>query len=342
MLIVAGISLVAYADEGADAGAVSEGMLAAQSSLAMQGTTTYSYTLSDQFETTNADTYNYFTFTISSRSHVYALVKTPYKYAVVAIYNSSGNTVSNENNTRQSSNSLGSLYTYRNSKNLESGTYRLYVGLTSYTDDLSVLITSEPVVSLSRPTITSLKSPSGGKATVKTSAVKDALSYQYQFSKSTSFSGAKTITKPTTTCTATSLAKGTYYYVRVRPYTVYNDGLAVYGNWSRAQAVYVKKLSNSVTISTGSKTFKYANLKKSSRSFFVTADDQRNAKLTYKIDSAPSKAKRYLSLNKSSGKFTVKKGLRKGTYTIKLKVSAAATKNYKAASKTKQITLKVV
>ena len=41
-----------------------------------------------------------------------------------------------------------------------------------------------------------------------------------------------------------------------------------------------------------------------------------------------------------TGKVTVKKGLKKGTYKVKIKVSAAAVTNYNAASATK--TIKVV
>ena len=58
-------------------------------------------------------------------------------------------------------------------------------------------------------------------------------------------------------------------------------------------------------------------------------------KLSYAITSGPAG----ISIGKTSGKLTVKKGMPKGTYTVKVKVKAAATKNYKKATKT--VTLKV-
>lgn len=43
----------------------------------------------------------------------------------------------------------------------------------------------------------------------------------------------------------------------------------------------------------------------------------------------------------STGKFTVKKGLKKGTYKVKVKISAAAKGNYSAGSRIVTITVKV-
>ena len=61
-------------------------------------------------------------------------------------------------------------------------------------------------------------------------------------------------------------------------------------------------------------------------------------KVTYKKASGSSK----LSIDKKTGKVTVKKGAKKGSYTAKIKVSAASTANYQAASKTVKVTVKVV
>ena len=46
------------------------------------------------------------------------------------------------------------------------------------------------------------------------------------------------------------------------------------------------------------------------------------------------------SINKKSGKVTIKKGLRKGTYKVTVKVSAAGNADYK--SKTKEVTFKMI
>lgn len=58
-------------------------------------------------------------------------------------------------------------------------------------------------------------------------------------------------------------------------------------------------------------------------------------KVTYK----KLKGNKKITVNKKNGKVTVKKGLKRGTYKIKVRVTAAGTKNYKKLSKT--ITLKV-
>ena len=60
-------------------------------------------------------------------------------------------------------------------------------------------------------------------------------------------------------------------------------------------------------------------------------------KVTYAKASGSSAA---LTINKTTGKVTVRKGTKKGTYTIKVKVTAAGNANYKAGSKT--LTCKVV
>lgn len=52
------------------------------------------------------------------------------------------------------------------------------------------------------------------------------------------------------------------------------------------------------------------------------------------------KAKKYLKLNAKTGKLTIRKGTPKGTYKLKLRVSAAGNHNYKAGGRT--VAVKVV
>jgi hypothetical protein len=68
----------------------------------------------------------------------------------------------------------------------------------------------------------------------------------------------------------------------------------------------------------------------------ATATGDKNAKVTFKKTSGSKK----ISVSKA-GKVTVKKGTKKGTYKIKVKATKAATKNYKAASKSRTITVTV-
>ena len=61
-------------------------------------------------------------------------------------------------------------------------------------------------------------------------------STNYKFKK-----GVKTVYSPTTTYTIKKLAKGKRYYVKVCPYTVYNDGTYVFGQNSYVKQVFIKK-----------------------------------------------------------------------------------------------------
>lgn len=100
------------------------------------------------------------------------------------------------------------------------------------------------------------------------------------------------------------------------------------------------KASNSITKYTSKKTLKYKTLKKRAQAFKIAAVDKFKAKKTYKLTKVPKKAKKYIKVSKA-GKVTVKKGIKKGTYKIKVRITAPATKNYKALKVTKQITIKV-
>ena len=53
------------------------------------------------------------------------------------------------------------------------------------------------------------------------------------------------------------------------------------------------------------------------------------------------KGNKKIKINKKTGKLRVKKGLRKGTYKVKVRVNAAGNENYKAASRTVTFKIKV-
>ena len=64
--------------------------------------------------------------------------------------------------------------------------------------------------------------------------------------------------------------------------------------------------------------------------------------LTYKLGGVSKKKfKKYFKVDKKTGAITVRKGLKKGKYTVKVKVVAKATKNYKGATRTAKVTVKV-
>ena len=99
------------------------------------------------------------------------------------------------------------------------------------------------------------------------------------------------------------------------------------------------KKANTLVAKGKTATVKFANLKK------------KNQTVTAKKAFAISKAQGAVTYKKASGnkkitvakngKITVKKGLKKGAYKVKVKVTAAGNANYKPATKTVTVTIKV-
>ena len=103
----------------------------------------------------------------------------------------------------------------------------------------------------------------------------------------------------------------------------------------------INKAANKITkYSPASKTFKVKKLKKKGLSFTVKATAKEKAKTTFKLASVTKKAKKYIKVS-SKGKVTIKKGLPKGKYNLKIKITTAATANYKKTVITKTIKITV-
>ena len=128
---------------------------------------------------------------------------------------------------------------------------------------------------------------------------------------------------------------GTYYVKATVAADTYHYAAA-----SKAVKLVINKAANSATNVTASKTYKYSTLKKNAQSFTIAATVKESAKKTFVLSSVPTKAKKYITVS-SAGKVTIKKGLAKGTYTIKVKITAAATTNYKATAVVKAIKIVV-
>ena len=128
-------------------------------------------------------------------------------------------------------------------------------------------------------------------------------------------------------------------------YTVTVNGK---GNYDGAiTATYtIKKAANPLSIKNKTTTVKYSKLKRKSQGIAVTKaiafTKKGVGKLSYKLASvSKGKFKKYFKVNATSGKITVKKGLKKGTYKLKVAVKAGGNDNY-LASKAKTITCKIV
>ncbi len=105
-------------------------------------------------------------------------------------------------------------------------------------------------------------------------------------------------------------------------------------------APVVVKKANTLKASAKKVTVKYSKLKKKNQTINVgKAMTVSNAKgtVSYKKSSGNGK----ITINKKTGKITVKKGLKKGTYKVKIKVTAAGNATYKAATKTVTVKIKV-
>ncbi|MBR0398459.1 MAG: hypothetical protein IJI10_09355 [Eubacterium sp.] len=99
----------------------------------------------------------------------------------------------------------------------------------------------------------------------------------------------------------------------------------------------IAKAKPTVKVKTASKKLKLKKVKKKKQTFAIGASVTGNGKLSYKISKYKGKAKKYIKINKSNGKITVKKGTPKGTYTVTVQVTAAASTNYNAATLSKNI-----
>lgn len=100
-----------------------------------------------------------------------------------------------------------------------------------------------------------------------------------------------------------------------------------------ATGIYVVT-NNTLDVKGKTATVKYSKLKKKAQyldvSKIMSFADEGQGEKTYTLASAKKSGKsykKYFKINESTGKLTVKKGLKKGTYTVKAKVKAAGESN---------------
>ena len=109
--------------------------------------------------------------------------------------------------------------------------------------------------------------------------------------------------------------------------TTLNDAVA---------AAQLKSAASITKVTPLSKTYKKKKVKKKAQTFTLKATVSSKARATFTKTSGNNK----ITVAKT-GKVTVKKGLKKGKYTVKVKVSAPATDNYKTATKTVSVKIRV-
>lgn len=100
--------------------------------------------------------------------------------------------------------------------------------------------------------------------------------------------------------------------------------------------------ANTMKVSAAAKTVKYSNVKKKAQTVAPVKVSKAKGYVTYSGEGSNAKSKKALKINAKNGKITVKKGTKKGTYKMKVTVSASGdeTSNGKTVSKTVSIKVK--
>ncbi len=118
------------------------------------------------------------------------------------------------------------------------------------------------------------------------------------------------------------------------------NGNTNYDKSAKNVKVTVKKAANPLKIKGKTLKVKFKKLKKKTQKLKVTKVVRFTKKgvgsLTYK----KVKGNKKISINKKTGKITIKKSLKKGTYKVKVKIRAKGNKNYKASGY-KTVTFKI-
>ena len=161
--------------------------------------------------------------------------------------------------------------------------------------------------------------------------------------KTVNYTGKAQTQTPVVTLDGVTLAKDTEYTVSYKNNT--NAGTATVivtgtgdNHMGTATATFkINKAAQKMTATAKAKTVKASKVKKAKQT--VAPITVKNAQGTVTYKKAGGSAK--LTVNAKTGKVTVKKGTKKGTYKCKVKVTAKGNTNYNALSKTVTVTVKV-
>ena len=126
----------------------------------------------------------------------------------------------------------------------------------------------------------------------------------------------------------------------VGTYSVTVTGIGAYNGTVNA-TFKINKASNPLAVKAKTANVKLSAVKKKSQTLavskVVTFTKKGQGTLTY----AKASGNKKITINKKTGKVTVGKGLKKGTYKVKVKIKAAGNANYKASAY-KTVTFKIV
>ena len=105
--------------------------------------------------------------------------------------------------------------------------------------------------------------------------------------------------------------------------------------------VKVNKAANTLKVKGKTAAVKYKKVKKKAQSLKVTKLIKVTRKGQGKLSYAKTSGNKKITINKKTGKVTVKKGLKKGTYKVKVKVTASGNAKYKKTAKAVTFKVKV-
>lgn len=129
--------------------------------------------------------------------------------------------------------------------------------------------------------------------------------------------------------------KATYTSTGVRTYTCTTCKAT-----KTAKIAKLKK-ANTLKIKAKTATVKYSTLRKKTLALSVSKvvgfTKKGQGKLTY----AKAAGNKNITINKKTGKVTVKKGLKKGSYKVKIKITAAGNTYYNKATRAVTFTVRV-
>ncbi|MBO7674415.1 MAG: M6 family metalloprotease domain-containing protein, partial [Atopobiaceae bacterium] len=110
----------------------------------------------------------------------------------------------------------------------------------------------------------------------------------------------------------------------------------------KASATFtIAKAKNTLSVKGRTATVSYAKVKKASQNLSVSKVVKFSSKGVGKLTYAKVSGNAKIVVNKTSGKITVKKGLKKGTYKVKVRVRAAGGASHASSKKTVTCTVRV-
>ncbi|SFB32046.1 hypothetical protein SAMN05216249_12025 [Acetitomaculum ruminis DSM 5522] len=190
-----------------------------------------------------------------------------------------------------------------------------------------------------------LSKANGGMAFGANTGKKDKKKQKYDSSYKSSkvkFVGNTICSSPRNCTISLSSVPGSMNYIRVE---TFYDLLNTKKPAQEIKICKVNRASNTIKVKGKTVTLRGNILKKKSqviaRNKAISLSNAKGIVIYNKVNVNKKKYEKYFIVNQKTGKITVKKGVAKGAYIIKVKVKAFGNNKYKPAEKTANVTIKV-